>query len=377
MKINAGVLIDLGNSETRAMLLFCGKQKLFNISNRFAELPKGYKIQKSYALKGDTTIFIHDGLCIANGRMVTKEFQSSYFEPGSYAPKTTQNTTDCTLNMVFIECIKFLMQEYNCNAEDLDLSFNVSVLLPPKEEKEMSSQMIDKIMAMNHVDVRMPVAFKSSFSIEKVEVQPEGVAAFFGAFFEEKDGELIECKENSKFGTGSVLVVDIGAGTTDLIIIQDCELVYGSRETFKIGGNTVRSIIEQEVSSKYGISLANSSTYERVITEGILEVGAKEFDIADIVTEAKQKYSKQLSTKLKRYIAGIDAEISSLKGLLVVGGGSLVSVRDGEVVSPAMSEILIKDITNEIAPYSELMSTHGINTRLLNIEGLKIMYKYV
>jgi hypothetical protein len=328
-------------------------------------------------MKEDTTVFLYNGLCIANGRMVAKEFQSSYIEPGSYTVKTTQNTTDYTLNMVFIKCITFFAKEYNCKPEEFNITFNVSILLPPKEEKEYANKMIEKIKSFNSVNVKIPKVYKCNSTVDRVDVQPEGVAAFFGAYFEEKDGELIECEENKKFGTGSVLVIDIGAGTTDLNIIQDCELMYGSRETFKIGGNTVRSILEQEISSKYGVSLASTQMYDRVISEGILEVGAKEFDVADLVTAAKKEYSKQLSTKLKRDIAGIDGDIASLKGLLVVGGGSLASVRNDEVVSPAMAEIIINDITSEIAPYSELMSTHGINTRLLNIEGLRIIYKYV
>ena len=64
-----------------------------------------------------------------------------------------------------------------------------------------------------------------------------------------------------------------------------------------------------------------------------------------------------------------------VKGVLVVGGGSLPSIRDGKVVSPAMSDVLI-NYFKELSPNIALMNTEGKNPRLLNIEGLQYIHKY-
>jgi hypothetical protein len=64
-----------------------------------------------------------------------------------------------------------------------------------------------------------------------------------------------------------------------------------------------------------------------------------------------------------------------IKGLLVAGGGSLPSVRDGAVVSPAMAEVLISYLKT-LAPRLEPLDVTGKDLRDLNIEGLMFMHKY-
>jgi len=75
------------------------------------------------------------------------------------------------------------------------------------------------------------------------------------------------------------------------------------------------------------------------------------------------------------YLERMTISLKEVKGVLVVGGGSLPTIRENQVVSPAMSEVLIKYLQN-LAPNLKVMSTSNINPRLLNIEGLKFIHKY-
>ena len=48
MKVNAGILIDFGNSETRMSLLVNNKVQTTVLSNRFAALTPGYNVPAEY-----------------------------------------------------------------------------------------------------------------------------------------------------------------------------------------------------------------------------------------------------------------------------------------------------------------------------------------
>ena len=53
--------------------------------------------------------------------------------------------------------------------------------------------------------------------IDEVKVYPEGVASFFGVYFKEVDGTLVETEENKMFGTGTVLNNTAGPGYSGCI----------------------------------------------------------------------------------------------------------------------------------------------------------------
>ena len=98
-------------------------------------------------------------------------------------------------------------------------------------------------------------------------------------------------------------------------------------------------------------------------------------DVSHLVTSAKDMYSKLLMTHIQSYLERMSISMREVKGILVIGGGSLPSTRDGKVVSPAMSDVLISYFKN-LSPNISLMNTDGKNPRLLNIEGLQYVHKY-
>ena len=73
MEVKAGLLIDFGNSETRAMVLARGKCHIMRLSNKFAELKQGYKVAYEYE-NGKSTIFKLCETHFANGEIVEREF---------------------------------------------------------------------------------------------------------------------------------------------------------------------------------------------------------------------------------------------------------------------------------------------------------------
>jgi hypothetical protein len=433
MIVKAGLLVDFGNSGTRVYLLTGAHAFRFNMSNKYVDLPAGYKVNSKYANE-KSTVFEFNGQYFANGLLVEREFIGKEIRPSALQSKTEQLVTDLTLNLAIIKALNLLALAHNTPVAALDITFNVSVLLPPLDHEVNESKMVDLINKQNHAKTLLPVQIDAKFKIGDVVVHSEAVSAFFGAFYRE-DGlkvlpqnegkslrkgdvlvrdngnhvSLVDVEKNLKFATGYTLVLDIGAGTTDVALFLDMELVENSKDTFTRGGNTVESVVRNEIKKKFGFVPTN---LQRVIAEGILVEGNEEHDVKEIVTLAKEMYSRTTKEDITQYLERMSISMQLVKGLLVAGGGSLATKRfidaegnfvmvlepvnptdapkisikgqvynDSEVpyneveVSPAMSEVLM-NFLKELAPRMEVLDTEGKDLRGLNIEGLLFLHKY-
>lgn len=371
MKVNAGILIDFGNSETRMSLLVNNKVQTTVLSNRFAALTPGYNVPAEYN-NDKSNIFCVNGCYYANGALADREFSGQLIRPSSMQKKSEQLVTEVSLNLVLITALSQLASGSGLTVSDIEPTFNISVLLPPMEHDTDIDTIKELISNVKYVQSYLPVEFNCPIKIDKINVLPEGVAAFFGVYYTEKDGELIEVFENLTYSEGNVMILDIGAGTTDVVMIKDTELVLDSKDTFNIGGNTVEAQLKKLIRLKYGYAPTDISS---VVESGYLMDGSAQHDVSELVTSAKDTYSKMLMTHIRSYLERMMIGMREVKGILVAGGGSLPSTRDGKVVSPAMSEVLI-EYFKELSPNISLMNTDGKNPRLLNIQGLQYIHKY-
>ncbi len=371
MIVKAGILIDLGNSETRAALIVNNKMHMMKLSNKFAELPKVYRIPNEHR-NDKSSIFCVNGTYFANGQIVEREFVGVEIRPTAVQPKTEQLVTELSLNLVFMKALLKLSELFNVDVGDIDATFKVSVLLPPLEHEVYESKLIEKVKQFTSVNAIVPSAMTVQYKISEVGTFPEGVAAFFAAYFNEENGALIETPSNLRFGKGYVLVLDIGAGTTDVVLILDTTLVQNSKDTFKIGGNTVESIVRNEIKKKFGF---NPKSLDAVIATGVLTEGTQTHLVMDILDAAKDKYSKALMEQIRQYLERMMLDMPEIKGVLVIGGGSLPSVRGEVVVSSAMADVLLKYL-KKLAPNISMVDTSGKNPRDLNILGLGHIHKY-
>lgn len=371
MKVNAGILIDFGNSETRMTLLVNNKAKTIVLSNKFAALESGYSVPVEYD-NDKTNVFCVNGSYYACGALADREFSGQLIRPSSMQNKSEQLVTEISLNLVLITAIAELAKGSGLPVSEIEPTFNISVLLPPMEHDTHIEKMEELISSVKFVNSYMPLEFNSSVNISSVKVLPEGVAAFFGVYYTEEDGQLVEVLENMTFGSGNLLIIDIGAGTTDVVLIRDTELVLDSKDTFNIGGNTVEGQLKKLLRQKCGFTPSDISS---VVETGELNDGNKKIDVSSLVTSSKDMYSKMLMTHIQSYLERMSISMREVKGILVVGGGSLPSMRDGKVVSPAMSDVLI-NYFKALSPNISLMNTEEKNPRLLNIQGLQYIHKY-
>lgn len=371
MKIRAGLLIDLGNSETRMTLLVGDKERSTILSNRFAALPPSYRVPEEYN-NSKTSILEYKGTYYANARLAEREFVGQLIRPYAVEYKTDQIVTEISLNLVFLHALIQLSEAYATPIDNLEVTFDVSVLLPPLEHDTQNEKMEQMVRSITKVKSILPFQVERSFEIGEVKVLPEGVAAYFAVIFKEAFGALVEVEENKEFQEGYVMILDIGAGTTDVVLIKDTELLLNSKESFKRGGNTVESNLIAEINRKYKFK---PQDIKRVINTGLLAEGGVVHDISDLLTEAKVKYTRILLPELSTYLERMSISLKEVKGILLAGGGSLPTIRDGVVVSNAMSKVLLEELQNK-APNTKIVSTLELDPRYLNITGLKYIHKY-
>lgn len=397
MVINAGILIDFGNSETRVILLSGSRRFRFNLTNRFAELPVGYKVNNKYG-NGKSTVFSIGNTYYANGKIVDQEFPGTVLRPSALESKTEQLVTDLTLNLAFIKALNLLSLVYKVDIKLLEVSFDVSVLLPPLDHEANEPKMIKKLHDLNSISVHVPNVFNKEFKIRNVNVQPEAVAAFFGAFFTERgvtpdpqndernlsNGDVLvfnysndvildEVEQNLPYMRGYTICLDIGAGTTDIALFNDGELVENSKDTFKRGGNTIQSIVGLEIRKKYSFT---PPSLENVVKTGSFEEGGELTDVTSIVTYAKDQYSKLIMEDIRQYLERMMVGVRNINGLLVAGGGGLATKGNNEEnKSPAMSEFIEKYL-KDLAPKIKSVHTEDKDLRSLNIDGLLYIHKY-
>ena len=264
----------------------------------------------------------------------------------------------------------------------IEVDWDVSVLLPPSDVDLGAEKFVENIkkLAGTRLVFMMPV-FCKTLKINSVRVLPEGFCAFIGETFE--NSRQIR-KGYEKVIKGSTLVVDIGAGTMDLCIVDNSKLVDTSRYSEETGGNQVFQKLNTTLRKEYGKNFPEDSLRESAVT-GVIKVGAREINIEDELEAAKKDVSTKLSNTIRNYIEGSDYSVSNIEYILLCGGGA---DKNGSSLKP-LGDYLKDDLSVwmnysdflEIPEQEVVLEKDGdetitkerISPRLLNIIGAGVL----
>lgn len=373
MASKIGLLIDLGNSGTRVFLV--DKEQnfttyYFELANKYAirmsEIPKEYINNKSY-------FFEVNGEKYTQGYIVAREFRSRVHKPNAITAKTKQLTTHLSLNLVFIHALRMLSSYRKVPISALDLEFEVTALLPPSEHSTNLQALTDIIMGIKTVKCDAPETFNKDIVITSVSVLPESAAAFLAASFKVNSNGTIEVREkNLPYQSGDILVIDIGAGTTDFVNIKDSELVVSSKQTYPRGGNNIEASCKKCYYETFGYYPDDTDVLNSLQT-GYLIQGGVERDVLAIVNKVKRTFSIELSNFLFTYLESNALDVHAIKGILLVGGGILPTIRDNKIISDEVSKTLSEYVTG-VSSTIHLIDLEGQDPRRMNIEGLRVYY---
>ena len=378
--VDANIVIDMGNSETR-VLVQSGigrsgliKQQLTTVSNIFSQISPDYEVPENYS-EEDTVVFeTADGEFYANGLLVEREFSMSALRPTALDPKPTSKVTMLTIQRAFLEGYRLLSNMYRCSLKSLDVTWNVTFLLPPNDIATGAKTLYGRIMGLEEINFTLP-NFSTKLKINSVKAYPEGFAAYIGTVM--RRGRIVS-ETHRHLLTSKTLVVDIGAGTTDFFVIEGMETIDSTRLTLPYGGNNIIARVKQALLSK-NIQLPNKEI-EKGVIEGKIKDGRNVINLAKSLAIFKTEVANTLIDGLTSYLEGNGYPVRSIENLLVVGGGSLASQVEGV---ESLSTYLV-DRLKDFAPNIELVTFQDnvdedgnqeveTNPRLLNVLGAGVL----
>lgn len=367
----ASLIVDLGNSETRVQTIFGRtksgrpRQRVTTLPNKFGELPDDRLLRnQDYDGFNSKVFLVEGGTILCSGEICDKEKGTAAMRPSSSIKKYDSAITMYTLRLALLQGYLDIADMMRCSIEAIDVEWVISVLLPPSDLELGSDRIKENIQALKKIKFLMP-DFEKEIKISSIRVYPEGFCAFIGVVFE--NSRQIR-KGYEKVLTSSTLVVDIGAGTTDLCIIKDTKLVDGSRYSEETGGNQVFQKVNVELRKKFGKNFPEDSLRDAAVS-GFIKVGAKTIDITKEIDIARKDVATKLSTAIRNYIESSDFSIFDIENILICGGGADVC---GESMRPLGD--YLKDNLEVWMSYSNFLSI-PCQEKVVEDNGVEVIEK--
>jgi hypothetical protein len=390
---NATLVIDLGNSSTKGALLYGKDTKTdetriipFELSNKFGTVISNEKefeaYMNEYANDGSSTVMRYNNTYYCNGAIQEINFHANAVRPTASTKKYDSVCAIPSMMLAFIKATDIILKTENVKStDDLDITWNIVALLPPGDLEAGKDVITEKAKSITRIDSAIP---KMTFDvkIDKVAVLPEGLCAYMAVVF--NTGRKVRT-EYKYLTEETVLVADIGAGTTDFILVRNNKLVQNSKYTVNKGGNQVSAQVRSALNSKRKISISKDKL-ESALSEGVIKNGATKEDIRDIISDVRAEMGAELQSKVLDYFEEINIDSSEIGYIILCGGGSIddksgvkslgyyvsKSLKDiipnAEVVELPVRTVQKLDNTGEFSSVEEKMSP-----RELNILGACIM----
>ena len=361
IKGSATLVIDLGNSSTKGLVLFgknakTGKynKRKFDIPNVFSPVSGDYEVPDEYSEETSSVLCIDSAINgvdlsgnYCTGEIQQKEFPSSTIRPSATRKKYECESTPLSLRMAFLYAYRCIM-DMNKTRDygSVDVTWKVITLLPPgdiEQGKAAILSLVDEIKSIDFVFPEVHIDIK----IDKSVVLPEGYCAYIATVFNE--GQSFR-EDYEYLSHETVLVFDIGAGTTDIILVKDNKLVQNSKHTIQQGGNNVYQLVRRKLQLK-GLDLDEADVRKGVI-EGYVKDGSKKIQIIDIVNDAKTTIAQKIVTQIQDFLELTDIKARSVGYLVACGGGAM---RDSncDAIIPLSEKVI--EFFKGLSPNAELV----------------------
>lgn len=360
----AKLIIDLGNSQTRYSVITEDNPSVhhdFTLNNTYHNITPDVLEGIPDMYNGTVVIADDAGNLCANGPLVDNEYRLESIRPTGLEKKYSSAVTYHTFDLVWYQATQFLADKYNESVDDILIKWSMVILLPPNDVKSPNAQaMADAIKGTRTLHIAYP-KHEVKIDVVNTALLSEGLAAYLGCMFTSMSTLRPGYKD---FLAGSTLVIDIGAGTTDLVIIDGGRMVGTSRETIAIGGNQIETRLNQYFSTESTYGRVNSTVARNAAETGELTLGSKKFDISDKLNEIKKSVAEAISTQILDYFDSISYPLNTLAYTLVVGGGSLSNDK-----TTSMGTLLSEQIKKFAKNTTPMPTPEGISPRYLNLLG--------
>lgn len=370
----AVLVLDLGNSSTKVTVMFgkdaqSGKyrERTLDLSNVFAPIEEDYEVSSDYNDSTSTILRVNtelNGVPIVgnycNGELQAKERPLATIKPSAVKRKWELDATVLSVRLAFLQAYRALMSMQRVtDYSQIDVKWKVVTLLPPGDIDVGKDKLKELIMKVDTVDSVFP-EMHFDVDITAVAVLPEGYCAYASLVYDK--GRVFR-EGYSYLKDDTVLVFDIGAGTTDCMLIKENTLVQRSKHTVNQGGINVFNIVRQELRLD-GIDI-DTEDLERGLVKGFIKDGAKSMSIVDYVNKAKNTVATKIVSDFQDYLSISDIKMRSVGAIIVSGGGSMSDSECPEIDTLGNK---ITAAVKQLAPNAELVKLPKVSKRVTDEE---------
>lgn len=384
---NVKLVIDMGNSQTRVKTIVgknpdgTSKGILSIMDNRYGNVPEekvslfltdaNYK--NNYTMDNSSLFVMDNGMYYCNGELCNMEMSQFSIRPSAtekkYRAVITKPTIMNALKQGYMDASKLL----DVPLKDLYIDWDVTLLLPPEDVDTGAKLLGELVRSITRIKFFIP-SLEKKISYFRVTVLPEGMCAFFGVLYERKGCIRAEYKY---LLSESTIIIDIGAGTTDIVLVKNGKVMQSSRFTRAVGGNNVHRTVMGSLRRNEKIALPDEVIREGVIT-GYVKSGSRKIDISKYISEAKKAVSAQLRDAVLEFFEASMISIETISNILVCGGGAEFS--SNPELHPLSEYIL--SFMKELSPDIKLVETpmvigktgwERMSPRLMNITGACVL----
>lgn len=386
----AKLVIDLGNSSTRVRVTYgknskgISRMRKTELSNRFHNLgPAEDTGELRRLLENDSyspensTIFKLNGEYYCNGKVCQSEYNGGSIRPSASGLRKYE---DMACKLALANAFRFgyesVMDITGSELEALQISWELVLQLPPEDlDGDGPRRLAELARSITHIDYLMP-NMSVDVSIAQVKVYSEGMCALVAIVLEnpQKPRPEYSYLQDPEELT---MIIDIGAGTSDLSLAQGIKIITSSRYTANIGGNNVAEKLDDLLRRKK-LRLSDKIISGGAVS-GKIKLGSTMQDISKDVDIARSEVAQSLINETNKFLERNSYSLQSINNLLICGGGAVESEIPGV---QSLAEYVIKYI-KQIAEYINVIELpyvtnedgvrEKVSPRELNIIGATIL----
>jgi plasmid segregation protein ParM len=256
-----------------------------------------------------------------------------------------QNKADDIFNKIkFLTSLALFMEEDQEYAE-----FDIVTGLPVLEFRNQKDALYD--MMSNHgkpfyFDMHYgPKVVSKTIKVNNVKVISQGEGAFYD-FILDKNGNIIP--KRAEIVSGSVMVVDIGYRTTDIVTMDNGRYVEPLSDQFNKGVNTIHQEILRLIMEEYGIK-KELKDLDQIVRDGVFYHNMKEYDVNNIITSAAKPFAEDIVESLH---TTSNDQLGGVNHVIFTGGGA-------EIIYAYVLELLQNTVNTSVMNDSEFCNANG------------------
>lgn len=256
-----------------------------------------------------------------------------------------QNKSDHEHNKVkFLTSLALLTDQFEESAE-FDIVTGLPVLEFKSESSALERMMLNDgkpfIFEMHYG----PDTVTKRIKINNVKIVSQGEGAFYD-FVLDNNGDIIE--NHAEIVSGTVMVVDIGYRTTDIVTMENGRYIEPLSDQFNKGVNTMHQEILRLIMERYKIK-KELRDMDAIVRSGSFYHNMQHYDVNKIINDAALPFAEDIVESLH---TTSNDQLGSVNHIIFTGGGS-------PIIFPFVMNML-KDIVNvSIMNQSEYCNATG------------------